>query len=93
MCRLRTTVSAASTPTGSPGRRSSSGSARCRFKIVELDVTVGADVASAYALVRCGTPEDFAANPDNRLRMTIGLRKRDGHWVVTHEHHSFPMVD
>jgi ketosteroid isomerase-like protein len=25
--------------------------------------------------------------------MTIGLRKRDGHWVVTHEHHSFPMVD
>jgi ketosteroid isomerase-like protein len=27
------------------------------------------------------------------LRMTIGLRKRDGHWVVTHEHHSFPMVD
>jgi ketosteroid isomerase-like protein len=56
-------------------------------------VTVGADVAFAYALVRCGTPEEFAANPDNRLRMTIGLCKRDGHWVVTHEHHSFPMVD
>jgi len=63
------------------------------FEIVELDVTVGADVAFAYALVRCGTPEEFAANPDNRLRMTIGLRKRDGRWVVTHEHHSFPMVD
>jgi ketosteroid isomerase-like protein len=55
-------------------------------------VTVGADVAFAYALVRCGS-EEFAANPDNRLRMTIGLRKRDGHWVVTHEHHSFPRVD
>jgi ketosteroid isomerase-like protein len=50
-------------------------------------------VASAYALVRCGTPEEFAANPDNRLRMTIALRKRDDRWVVTHEHHSFCATD
>jgi uncharacterized protein (TIGR02246 family) len=63
------------------------------FEIVELDVTAGADVAFAYALLRCGKPEEFAANPDNRLRMTIGLRKRDGPWVVTHEHHSFCSVD
>ena len=62
------------------------------FEIVELDVTAGDDVAFAYALVRCGKPEDFAANPDNRLRMTMGLRKRDGRWVVTHEHGSFPMT-
>jgi len=63
------------------------------FDIVELDVTAGDDVAFAHALVRCGKPEDFEKNPDNRLRMTIGLRKHDGKWVVTHEHHSFPMVD
>ncbi len=54
------------------------------FEIVELD---------AYALLRCGTPEDFATKPDNRLRITMGLRKRDGRWVVTHEHHSFPSAD
>ena len=63
------------------------------FDIVELDVTAGDDVAFAHALVRCGKPEDFEKNPDNRLRMTIGLHKHDGKWVVTHEHHSFPMVD
>jgi uncharacterized protein (TIGR02246 family) len=63
------------------------------FEIVELDVTAGADVAFAHALVRCGTPAEFAANPDNRLRMTIGLRKRNGRWLVTHEHHSFCSVD
>ena len=63
------------------------------FELVELDVVAGADVAFAYALVRCGKPEEFAVNPGNRLRMTIGLHKRDGRWVVTHEHHSFPMVD
>jgi uncharacterized protein (TIGR02246 family) len=60
------------------------------FDIVELDITAGADVAFAYALLRCGTPAEFEANPDNRLRLTIGLRKVDGRWTVTHEHHSFP---
>jgi uncharacterized protein (TIGR02246 family) len=63
------------------------------FEIVELDVTAGTDVAFAWALLRCGKPEEFEANPDNRLRMTIGLRKRDGRWVVTHEHHSFCSTD
>jgi uncharacterized protein (TIGR02246 family) len=62
------------------------------FEIDELDVVAGTDVAFAYALLRCGTPDDFDATPDIRLRMTIGLRKRDGRWVVTHEHHSFPMA-
>jgi uncharacterized protein (TIGR02246 family) len=62
------------------------------FELVDLDVVAGADVAFAYALLRCGTPADFDANPDNRLRVTIGLRKRDDRWVVTHEHHSFPMA-
>jgi uncharacterized protein (TIGR02246 family) len=68
-------------------------SAGAIFEIVELNVTAGDDVAFAHALLRCGKPEDFAANPDNRLRLTIGLRKRDGRWVVTHEHHSFCSPD
>jgi uncharacterized protein (TIGR02246 family) len=63
------------------------------FEIVELDVTAGTDVAFAWALLRCGKPEEFEVNPDNRLRLTIGLRKRDGRWVVTHEHHSFCSTD
>lgn len=63
------------------------------FDIEELDVTAGADVAFAYALLRCDTPAGHAANPDNRLRLTLGLRKRDGRWVVTHEHHSFPHTE
>jgi uncharacterized protein (TIGR02246 family) len=62
------------------------------FELVDLDVVAGADVAFAYALLRCGMPADFDSEPDNRLRVTVGLCKRDGHWVVTHEHHSFPMA-
>jgi uncharacterized protein (TIGR02246 family) len=60
------------------------------FDIVSLDVTAGEDVAYAHALLRCGTEEELRDDPDNRLRLTIGLRKEDGRWVVAHEHHSFP---
>ena len=61
------------------------------FSIESLEVTAGTDVAFAVALLRCGTPEEFAEQPERRLRLTIGLVKVDGRWVVTHEHHSFPI--
>ena len=60
------------------------------FEIISLDVTVGQEVAYAYALLRCGAPEELVSEPNNRLRLTFGLRKQDGRCVVAHEHHSFP---
>ncbi|TDD68895.1 SgcJ/EcaC family oxidoreductase [Jiangella aurantiaca] len=63
-----------------------------RFEIESLDITAGDNVAFAFALLRCGMPEELAANPANRLRLTLGLRKEHGRWVVAHEHHSFPYV-
>jgi uncharacterized protein (TIGR02246 family) len=61
------------------------------FEIVSLDVTAGDDVAYAHALLRCGMPQELAEKPENRLRLTLGLRKEQGRWVVAHEHHSFPL--
>jgi uncharacterized protein (TIGR02246 family) len=63
------------------------------FEIEELHVTEGEDVAYAYGLLRCGTQQELTENPRNRLRLTLGLRKQDGRWVVAHEHHSFPLTD
>ncbi|MYW82081.1 conserved hypothetical protein [Streptomyces sp. LaPpAH-199] len=60
------------------------------FDIEEMEVTAGEDVAFAHALVRCGTEGELAARPGFRLRLTLGLRKEAGRWVVAHEHHSFP---
>ena len=60
------------------------------FEIMSLEITAGDDVAYAHALLRCGTPEELAAKPENRLRLTLGLRKEGRRWVVAHEHHSFP---
>jgi ketosteroid isomerase-like protein len=45
------------------------------FEIEELDITAGADVAFAYALLRCGTTADLLRDPEQRLRLTLGLRK------------------
>jgi ketosteroid isomerase-like protein len=62
------------------------------FELDELNVEAGSDVAFAYGILRCGTPADLATNPDNRLRLTLGLRKVGDQWIVVHEHHSFPMT-
>ena len=59
------------------------------FELETLFVTAGDDVAFAWALLRCGQPEDLAQRPDERLRLTVGLRREADGWTVTHEHHSF----
>jgi ketosteroid isomerase-like protein len=65
------------------------------FDIQALDVTAGQDVAFAVAIMRCGP--DSSSNPADKdgfpFRLTVGLRKLDGHWRITHEHHSVPATD
>jgi ketosteroid isomerase-like protein len=62
------------------------------FEIESLEVTAGAEVAFAFALLRCGEATEFPAKA-SRLRLTLGLRKEGGRWVVSHEHHSFALED
>jgi uncharacterized protein (TIGR02246 family) len=62
------------------------------FELQSLSVTAGQDVAFAWALLRCGTPEELAERPALRLRVTVGLRRDAGRWVIVHEHHSFPVI-
>lgn len=59
------------------------------FELVSLEVNAGEDVAFAHGLLRCDTPDGLAEKPENRLRLTLGLRKEHGRWMVAHEHHSF----
>ncbi len=60
-----------------------------RFDIQEMEITAGGDVAFAVALMRCAVM-DSGRNEDLDFRLTVGLRKIDGQWTVTHEHHSLP---
>jgi uncharacterized protein (TIGR02246 family) len=59
------------------------------FDLVELHIKVGDPIAYAYALLICASKEEREKDPDRRLRLTIGLRKERGRWIVQHEHHSF----
>jgi ketosteroid isomerase-like protein len=65
------------------------------FDFQELAVTAGQHVAFAVAIMRCGP--DSSSNPADTdgflFRLTVGLRKLDGHWRIAHEHHSVPATD
>ena len=65
------------------------------FDIEELAVTAGEDVAFAVAIMRCGP--NSSSNPADKdgfkFRLTVGLRKVNGDWRITHEHHSVPALN
>lgn len=63
------------------------------FDIVSLEVFAGDDIAYAFALLRCASAQERAEHPDRRLRLTLGLKRQQGRWVVAHEHHSFTLGD
>lgn len=54
------------------------------FVIEDLRVTAGHDVAFATGLLRIG------GAPSPACRLTLGLVRRDGRWLIAHEHHSAP---
>jgi ketosteroid isomerase-like protein len=61
-----------------------------RFELVDLKVSAGADVAFATALLECAGTED-GKQVAFTLRLTIGLEKHNGEWIIVHEHHSQPL--
>ena len=60
------------------------------FDIKDIDITAGTDVAFVAALMRCAGTEKDGERIELEFRLTIGLRKIDGQWMVLHEHHSIP---
>ena len=52
----------------------------------DIEVTAGDNVAFASCLVHC---DGTSAGPLD-FRLTTGLRKLAGEWVIVHEHHSVP---
>ncbi len=63
------------------------------FDFTEMSITAGRDVAFVVATMRCAEPGPNGEQKSLDFRLTIGLRKIDGRWIITHEHHSVPAVD
>jgi ketosteroid isomerase-like protein len=52
------------------------------FNVTELRITASETVAYCHALVEI---------VDSKVRVTIGLHKERGQWLIAHEHHSYPI--
>jgi len=63
------------------------------FDVIEMSITAGSDVAFVVATMRCAGPGPNREQEALDFRLTVGLRKIDGQWTITHEHHSVPALD
>jgi ketosteroid isomerase-like protein len=54
------------------------------FDLTELEVTAGESIAFAHGLLYIGGSQVPVG------RLTLGLKKLGGEWLIAHEHHSYP---
>jgi ketosteroid isomerase-like protein len=60
-------------------------------EVTHLEITAGPDVAFATSIdCLAATPKGMPDSFRLWYRVTLGLRKIDGRWQVTHEHQSVP---
>ena len=55
------------------------------FEVTELQITTGETVAFAHGLLDIGGSQEPVG------RLTLGLTKVRGEWLIAHEHHSYPL--
>ncbi|GAB3923697.1 hypothetical protein GCM10029976_014290 [Kribbella albertanoniae] len=62
------------------------------YELRDLHLTVGEDVAFGYAFGRLsGTLKNGTATPGMWVRVTYGLRKIGGTWLISHDQVSVPL--
>jgi uncharacterized protein (TIGR02246 family) len=60
------------------------------YEIRDRRITMGDDVAFAHYLVHVTSTRTTGEKADYSVRVTSGFEKRNGRWMVTHEHVSLP---
>jgi len=60
------------------------------FDIQELHITAGENVAFCFATMKCAGKNKNGETEPLDFRLTIGLKKINNQWTITHEHHSLP---
>lgn len=62
------------------------------YEVRDLTFTVGGDVAFGHAFARLsGTLQDGAATTGMWVRVTYGMRRIDGTWLIAHDQVSVPL--
>jgi ketosteroid isomerase-like protein len=61
-------------------------------EVEDAKLTIGVDVAFWSGLVHMTGTKTEGTNVDLWFRQTLGLVKRDGRWLVAHQHESVPFA-
>jgi uncharacterized protein (TIGR02246 family) len=61
------------------------------FDFSDIRITIGEDLAFATAHGKCLSREKTGIE-EVHFRLTMCFQKRDGKWLIVHEHHSLPAV-
>ena len=59
-------------------------------EVHDLTITAGEDVAFSTSVIRLSGARTNGERTDVWVRATVGFRKQDGVWKVSHEHVSVP---
>ncbi len=62
-----------------------------KFDLHDLQITAGDEVAYAHGVIVCGGKKPGGEAFEDRVRLTVCLRKLRGKWTVTHTHTSMPV--
>ncbi len=60
------------------------------YEVRELEITAGETVAFCHSLNRISGKRSGGENTDIWVRETLGFRKIEGEWKITHQHQSVP---
>jgi ketosteroid isomerase-like protein len=60
------------------------------FDVIELNIVASDDVAFCYGIVQCETINSNSEKETLTFRLTTGLKRIKGQWIIVHEHHSLP---
>lgn len=60
------------------------------FNFTELEITACDSVAFCHGIGHCSGINPKGKEENIAFRLTVGLRKENGKWIILHEHHSIP---
>ena len=63
------------------------------FKVLDLHITADDHVAFCFSPMKCLSRDKNGEVEELDFRLTVGLKKINSQWTITHEHHSIPAED
>ncbi len=60
------------------------------FEPREMEMRVSGDLAVCHGMILCGGTGEDGSQQSCWFRATLSLERRDGTWVIAHEHYSVP---